>query len=181
MAEMPLLKVEGTARKAHFERTGRYELPPIDPERIDFLRRLLRTHYLKHYRKAQTKRRAKDRIYQRDKRGNPNARVLIEEESRERLSALRSAILRHGDDKSLQQFRGREYTIVAVWEAAQYAYLEHGPDAPARAVAAAFNDMVGPDILSRHQVRSRLDHFRKFEQSPLIWKRFVEAPDNESA
>jgi hypothetical protein len=88
--EMPLLETARKAREAHFRITGRDKLPPTDPKRIEFLRNILRGHHLAKYRKAQERRRTKDKAYQQERRANPDAETLIEKELQERLAACRT-------------------------------------------------------------------------------------------
>ena len=162
------------ALTARFPIAGR----TVDPKETEFRRTLLRGHHLARFRKALERRRKRDKVYQQDKRANPSAEVLIEKERLERGSALRHAISRFGEDKFLQQLRGREDKIMAVWEAEQLAILAHGPIASAAQVAIAFNEMVGVESLSRHQARTCQGHFRKLEQMPQAWKRFVKPSDD---
>jgi hypothetical protein len=179
--EMPVLEAARKAREAHFQITGRGKLPPVDPKRIEFLRDLLRGHHLTKYQKARKQRRTKDQAYQQEKRANPAAETLIEKELQERLSALHSAIAGHRKDKFLQQLRGREAMIMAVWESEQHAHLARGPTVSAAQVAKTFNEMIGDEGLSRHQARTYQGHFRKLEQLPHVWKRFVKSPDDKIA
>jgi hypothetical protein len=71
--------------------------------------------------------------------------------------------------------------IMAVWEAEQEAILAHGPNASAAKVAKTFNETIGGYGLSRHDVRSYRHLFRKLEQSPDVWKRFVKSSDDKIA
>ena len=123
--EMPLLEAARNARRLHFKPSG-------DTKQREFLRGLLRGHYLGKYRKARKKKRKKDKAYQQEKRANPDAKTLIEKEFQERLSALHHAIVHRRTDKYLQQLRGREAMIMAVWEAEKYAQLAHGPRSSSR-------------------------------------------------
>lgn len=179
--EIPLLETARNARKAHFRITGRDKLPPADPKRIEFLRNILRGHHLAKFRKARKQKRTKDKAYQQERRANPAAETLIEKELQARLAALRYAVAWPGKNKYLQQLRGREEMIIAVWEAQQHARLVHGITASAAKVANAFNEMVGPDCLSTDQATTYQRHFKKLEQLPHAWKRFVKAPDGKIA
>jgi hypothetical protein len=174
VSEIPLLEAARKARREHFGPSG-------DPKQRNFMRGLLRTRHLVNYRKAQKERRRKDLFYRRDKRANPNAELLIATEAGQRLSALRDAVVRFGKDKFLQQLRGREALIMAVWESEQHAHLAHGPTVSAAQVAKTFNEMIGDEGLSRHQARTYQGHFRKLEQLPHVWKRFVKSPDDKIA
>ncbi|HSQ19742.1 MAG TPA: hypothetical protein VLR92_05150, partial [Blastocatellia bacterium] len=116
---MPLFVIARRARKAQFKASD-------DRKQREFLRGIIRGYHLGKYRKALDKRRQKDRDYHHDQRANPSAEILIERELQERLAALRYAVAWPGKDKFLQQLRGREAMIVAVWEAQQHARLAHG-------------------------------------------------------
>jgi hypothetical protein len=179
--EMPLLEAERNRRQAHFRKTGRDKRPPADPKEIEFKRNLLRGHLLAKYRKAQRKRRVKDKNYRQKRRANPDTATLIKKEFRKRLSVLREAISQAGNNKYLQQLGGREEMIMAVWEAEKDAQLAHGPTASAARVAKAYNEMIGEDVLSRDQASTYQGHFRKLERLPRVWKRFVKSPDDKIA
>jgi hypothetical protein len=179
--EMPLLEAERNRRQAHFRNIGRDVRPPADPEEIEFKRNLLRGHHLAKFRKAQRKRRTKDKAYRQEKRANPDAKARIEKEFRERLLALRHAFANPGKNRFLQQFCGEEEKIAAVWETEKYAQLAHGPTVSAARIAKAFNEMIGEDVLSRHQVRTYQGHFKKLERLPGVWKRFVISSDDKIA
>src|ERR1035437_890725 len=144
--EMPLLEAARKARKAHFKPSG-------DPKQRAFLRDLIRKHHLTKFRKALKEKQKSDKAYQRDRRANPSYEKLIVRESHKRLTALISATTRLGRDKRLQQIRGREETIIAVWAAQQPARFIHGPGASDAQVATTF-EKLGGGHFTRDQARS---------------------------
>ncbi len=179
--EMPLLDAERRALNEHLRIAGD-DKSSADPKQKEFMRALLRGYHLARYRKALERRRKKDSAYQHGKRANPSAEALIDEARRERQSALHDAIAQRGNDKFLQQLRGREHELMAVWKAEQLAILAHGATVSAAQIAKAYSKVMGVEaFLSRHQVRTCRGHFRKLEQMPHVWKRFVKSLDGDIA
>lgn len=155
--EMPLLKAARTARKAHFKPSG-------NPKQREFLRGLFRRYHLDKFQKALKQKRESDKAYQGKQRANPNPEKLIKRESQKRLAALISATTRLGKDKRLQQIRGREQTIIAVWAARQHARIIHGPGASDAQVAKSF-ERLGGGRFTRHQARSYRLLFKRLAAS----------------
>jgi hypothetical protein len=144
--EMALLETASKARKAHFK-------PSADPAQLKAQGVFIRARYLREFRKSLKKRQLKDLVYQRDKRANSSVEALIKKESKRRLTALRSATARLRRDKRLEQVRGREQTIIAVWAARQYARFVHGSGASDAEVAKSF-EKLGGGPFTRYQARS---------------------------
>jgi hypothetical protein len=177
-SEMPIIEVTREAHRSHFRRG---KLPTADPIVRESLRKLLRGHHLAKFRRALKRRRNKDKTYQQKKRANRDVQKLIEKEYRDRRSALHDAIRQWRKDKFLQQLRGREDKIMAIWEAERLAVLACGPAPSAAQIASAFNETIGAEYLSRHQARAYQILFRKLEQRPHAWKRFVKFADDTIA
>jgi len=172
--EITLLEASMTAVRTHLK-------PSTDQAALNARLKFIRARHLRLFRKSLRKRRQKAVAYQHDRRAKRRAAALIEKELQDRLSTLRSAILHRQKDKFLQQLRGQEEKIVAVWEIEQRSRLADGSTCSAAQLANAFNQMIGVKDLSRHQARTYRSHFRKLEQSPHVWKRFVKSPDRKIA
>ena len=144
--EMPVYEAARKAREAHFK-------PSSDPAQLKSRAIFLRERHLRAFRKSLEKRLEKDRIDHRVKREKASAEIRIKREAKKRFAALRSATAKPGKDKRVEQLRGRETMIMAVWAARQHARLIHGPGASDAQVATTF-EKLGGGHFTRDQARS---------------------------
>jgi hypothetical protein len=143
---MPLLEAARKAREAHFK-------PSSDPAQLKSRAIFIRERHLRAFRKSLEKRLEKDRIDHRVKREKASAEIRIKREAKKRFAALHSATAKPGKDKRVEQLRGRETMIMAVWAARQHARLIHGPGASDAQVATTF-EKLGGGHFTRDQARS---------------------------